>query len=95
MPVVIEVHNPAWLGEFLRVKDRLQMALKDIPIISVEHVVSLNFSEYKFLSKQILGVARCSDSRDTFSILPINSRFNHDLLQFISRRRKLTSGFDY
>jgi GrpB-like predicted nucleotidyltransferase (UPF0157 family) len=40
MKIIIQPHNPAWEAEFDRVRNDLQHILKDIPILSIEHVGS-------------------------------------------------------
>lgn len=40
MKVIIQPHNPAWEAEFLKARDNLYLILKDVPIISIEHVGS-------------------------------------------------------
>ncbi|KAJ8098892.1 grpb/dephospho-CoA kinase [Lipomyces tetrasporus] len=40
MKVVVEPHNPAWIVEFSNVKAALEIILKDVPPLSIEHVGS-------------------------------------------------------
>jgi len=40
MKVLVEDHNPGWKFEFSRARNELQVILKNIPILSIEHVGS-------------------------------------------------------
>jgi GrpB-like predicted nucleotidyltransferase (UPF0157 family) len=40
MKVIIQPHNAAWAAEFLKARDNLYLILKDVPILSIEHVGS-------------------------------------------------------
>ncbi len=40
MKVTIQPYNPAWEAEFLKARDDLYLILKDVPILSIEHVGS-------------------------------------------------------
>lgn len=54
MRVTIEAHNPAWEAEFVRVRDDLHHILRDIPIVSVEHVGSTSIPG--LLAKPVLDI---------------------------------------
>jgi GrpB-like predicted nucleotidyltransferase (UPF0157 family) len=54
MAVVVEAHNPLWLAEFARVESELQIILKDISIISVEHVGSTSIPG--LIAKPVLDI---------------------------------------
>lgn len=55
MPIIIEPHNPAWIEEFNRVKKDLEIALKDVPIVSIEHVGSTSIPD--LVAKPVLDIA--------------------------------------
>lgn len=40
MKVLVEDHNPDWKVEFSRIRNELQVILKNTPILSIEHVGS-------------------------------------------------------
>jgi GrpB-like predicted nucleotidyltransferase (UPF0157 family) len=54
MAVVLESHSPAWSTEFSRIKTELQAILKDLPVISIEHIGSTSVPG--LVAKPILDV---------------------------------------
>jgi GrpB-like predicted nucleotidyltransferase (UPF0157 family) len=54
MKVAVEPHNPEWEAEFRRVQDDLYKILKDIPILSIEHVGSTSVPG--LLAKPVLDI---------------------------------------
>jgi len=55
MKIHIEPHNPDWIVEFAKSKEDLQQILKDIPIISIEHVGSTSVPG--LIAKPVLDIA--------------------------------------
>jgi GrpB-like predicted nucleotidyltransferase (UPF0157 family) len=61
MPIKIEDHNPRWKTEFESIKNHLQKdILKDIPIISIEHVGSTSIPG--LVAKPVLDIDIIVDS---------------------------------
>ncbi|KAE9364020.1 putative UPF0157 protein YqkA [Stipitochalara longipes BDJ] len=54
MKVLVESHNPSWAVQFAKVRDDLQSILKEIPILSIEHVGSTAIPD--LLAKPILDI---------------------------------------
>lgn len=54
MKVIIEPYNPEWPGLFLKVKENLLQILKDVPIVSIEHVGSTSVPFLK--AKPVLDI---------------------------------------
>jgi GrpB-like predicted nucleotidyltransferase (UPF0157 family) len=54
MKVAVEPHNPEWEAEFRRVRDDLGKILKDVPILSIEHVGSTSIPG--LLAKPVLDI---------------------------------------
>ncbi|KIW47265.1 uncharacterized protein PV06_02849 [Exophiala oligosperma] len=54
MKVVIEPHNPDWATTFLKIREQLRHTLKDVSIVSIEHVGSTSIPMLK--AKPVLDV---------------------------------------
>ncbi|KAL6249939.1 hypothetical protein RBB50_002240 [Rhinocladiella similis] len=54
MKVIIEPHNPNWTTKFLEVREQLRHILKDVAIVSIEHVGSTSIPMLK--AKPVLDV---------------------------------------
>lgn len=54
MKVHVFPHDPAWEAEFIRVRDDLYNILKDVPILSIEHVGSTSVPD--LIAKPLLDI---------------------------------------
>jgi GrpB-like predicted nucleotidyltransferase (UPF0157 family) len=52
--ILVEPHNPSWALHFAKVRDDLLFILKDIPILSIEHVGSTAIPD--LLAKPVLDI---------------------------------------
>jgi GrpB-like predicted nucleotidyltransferase (UPF0157 family) len=51
---LVQPHNPSWALHFVKVRDNLLSILKDIPILSIEHVGSTSIPD--LLAKPVLDI---------------------------------------
>ncbi|KAK9345638.1 putative UPF0157 protein YqkA [Lipomyces starkeyi] len=65
MPIIIQPHNPAWTIEFNKTKSTLEEILKDVPIISINHVGSTSVPG--LIAKPVLDINIVVTSSNLFS----------------------------
>lgn len=53
-PIIVEQHNPSWAEVFSSTKSNLEIILKDIPIIAIEHVGSTSIPN--LIAKPVLDI---------------------------------------
>ncbi|KAK9376653.1 putative UPF0157 protein YqkA [Lipomyces chichibuensis] len=65
MPIIIEPHNPAWIIEFNNAKSTLEEILKDVPIVSINHVGSTSVPG--LIAKPVLDIHIVVTASNLFS----------------------------
>ncbi|KAK9363477.1 putative UPF0157 protein YqkA [Lipomyces starkeyi] len=65
MPIIIQPHNPAWIIEFNKTKSTLEEILKDVPIVSIDHVGSTSVPG--LIAKPVLDINIVVTSSNLFS----------------------------